>query len=106
MKKSVKKKATVYSCWSDVNQSFTEFWMLAERAKAGIVTTRLDPRKDARGNLTGETAVEFRSSLDIEGLRGLVARFPDLRLMRQTLRACPLAENSLEPTPPPSVRVE
>lgn len=78
---------TTYSfraeCWPDVEQLLA----LAE----GTVTMKrfMDPRLP-------DVEIQFESPADLGVLMAITDLIPDAHVIRETLRACPLSENTLE----------
>ena len=78
----------VYSCRSEYQRDAIRFFALLFETAAERELLRFEPY--------GEW--EFATTLDRGGVLALLHRVPDSHVMRETLRACPLAENSLERT--------
>ena len=70
-------------CWIDVKQFLAAAW------NEGSLTVRPDPT-------FSDLDVEFESTGDLDTLKALTHLIEDAHVIRETLRACPLAENSLE----------
>jgi hypothetical protein len=93
----------IYSFRAEVMQDVTGFLLapidLSGAAEldqvAGAFIDRLTMQRQWPGHAC-DWEVEFESSADLLTLQMCMAKIPDGHVMLQTLRAVPLAENSLE----------
>jgi hypothetical protein len=88
---------TTYSCRAETAIDAVRFLSLGmELADADAVFFY---RPQLASGPWGDSTLEFITTLDREAILALLHRVPDAHVMRETLRACPLAENSLERDP-------
>lgn len=84
----------MYSCRAECDIDIANFLAAADKAGTNIdVRTRVVDPDDC---FKSEMVFEFGSSASIDLLRAIMRECVDLHVMRQSLRPCPLGENSLE----------
>jgi hypothetical protein len=76
-------------CLEDITDFFAECW------RRGVTLEFGQPRTEFP---FPDVETEFRASADLEGLKAILLEVEDGHVMRETLRACPLAANPLERT--------
>lgn len=91
---------TTYSCRFECPQDVTQFILLAytNGVKVFIHSVNQAEVKDTGGSIyfLPDTAVEFTSPSGLDVLQNVLRQGIDLHVALQTLRSCPLLQNSLK----------